>query len=287
MGDIYLGLVILVLLDSLLFGVGLVLGRRVSLQWVNLLAIGAFCGLAGYTFWLWDAVVLARLLPVSNLIVLSNWFPLAAGFLGGLAFAQRDRTQWRRWLPVFSLQAAAFWTVLWPLMGEVPVCGNEWDKTGVCLQTTDKSCSAAAAATLLSMYGIPATEQEMAELCFTRTGTNWMGLYRGLKKKTANTTWDVETFVCSADDLPAFNQPAILSVGLTTRSNVDPVYQTEWGWTPGVRHSVVLLGFLDATQVEIGESANYVGRDRWTTESLRQLFQGQGLRLVQRGEAKK
>ena len=35
------------------------------------------------------------------------------------------------------------------------------------------------------------TEQEMAELCLTRHGTSWQGLYRGLKLKTAGTGWDV------------------------------------------------------------------------------------------------
>lgn len=284
MGDIYLGLLILLVLAACLFQAGRAVGKVVSERGLNLLVTLTFGGLVAYTFGLWDEILLARLLPVTNLIVLGNWFPLAGGFMGGLAFTQPVRTTWRRWLPMCGLETAAFATVLWPLLGQAPVCGNEWDNTGICLQTTEKSCSAAAAATLLTMHGIPATEQEMAELCFTRTGTNWMGLYRGLRKKTANTAWDVEPFACSAEDLLAFDQPAILCVGLSKNSHVDPAYQTEWGWTPGVRHSVVLLGFLDSQQAEIGEPANHVGRDRWTIETLRQLFQGQGLRLVRRDD---
>jgi hypothetical protein len=55
-----------------------------------------------------------------------------------------------------------------PLLGNVPKCGEHWDRLGTCLQTTRYTCSPAAAATLLRKYDIDATEQEMAELCLTR-----------------------------------------------------------------------------------------------------------------------
>src|SRR5260221_7046371 len=44
--------------------------------------------------------------------------------------------------------------------------------------------------TTLFRSGISATEQEMADLCITRRGTYWQGLYRGLKLKTAGTLWE-------------------------------------------------------------------------------------------------
>ncbi|HLQ45434.1 MAG TPA: hypothetical protein VK137_11935, partial [Planctomycetaceae bacterium] len=221
MGDIYLGLLILAVVDAALFVLGRAVARRVSPRRGNLCACLTFAALIAYFAWLWDQVVLSRLLPFSNLIVLGNWFPLAAGFLGGVASGRSASATWRRWLSVAGLQVAAVAAVLAPLFGTAPKCGNQWDSTGICCQTTDQTCSAASAGTLLKMHGINATEQEMADLCLTRHGTNWMGLYRGLKKKTAGTAWDVEMLVCSADELRLLNPPIILSVGLPRDAKPD------------------------------------------------------------------
>ena len=181
---------------------------------------------------------------------------------------------------VAILQMVAMVVVLFPLSGSAPQCGNLW-RDGVCLQTTRSTCSAASAATLLELHGIHATEQEMAELCLTRRGTNWMGLYRGLKKKTAGTDWDVEVFTGTADDLRLLNTPAILSVGLAQDSQADSIYQTELGWRPGMRHSVVLFGFV-TDLVDIGEPTPDAGRERWTGSDLQAVYLGQGMRLVSR-----
>lgn len=280
MGDLYLGLLILAVLSAATFGVGRAIGRRVSPRTCNGLSFVAVASLAGYIGFLWDQTALVRWLPFSNLIVLGNWFPLEAGFLGGLASTQRSLPVWRRGLTVVGLQLAGVVVVLFPLMGVAPRCGDVWSD-GICLQTTKQTCSAASAATLLRMHGIDATEQEMAELCLTRSGTNWMGLYRGLKKKTAGTEWEVEVFTGSTDDLRLLKAPAILSVGLEREAQVDPLYQTELGWRPGLRHSVVLLGFV-TDLVEIGEPTPDVGRERWTQQDLQALYLGQGIKLVRR-----
>jgi hypothetical protein len=132
------------------------------------------------------------------------------------------------------------------------------------------------------MHGIEATEQEMAELCLTRHGTNWMGLYRGLKNKTAGTAWDVEVSTCSAMELQALNQPAILSVGLPSAGNLDRSTQAEFGWTPGVRHSIVLLSFTRDDLVDIVEPTAGVGRERWTVANLHEFYLNQCVRLVRR-----
>ena len=280
MGDIYLGLVILAVFSAITFGAGRAIGRRVSRRAANQLSVLAVIGLILYIAFLWDQPALVRVLPVSNLIVLGNWFPLAAGFLGGLAATQSMLPVWRRGLTVAVLQLVAMVVVLAPLSGSPPQCGNAW-REGVCLQTTKSTCSAASAATLLELHGIHATEQEMAELCLTRRGTNWMGLYRGLKKKTAGTDWDVEVFTGTADELRMLNTTAILSVGLAQDAQADSFYQTELGWRPGVRHSVVLFGFV-TDLVDIGEPTLDAGRERWTGNDLQEVYLGQGMRLVRR-----
>lgn len=279
MGDIYLGLLILAFFAIVAFGIGRAIGRRVSSRAANWLCLLTVVGLVAYIGCVWDKTTLVKWLPYSNLIVLGNWFPLEAGFLGGLASTQVGMAAWRRGLTIVVLQLAGIVVVLFPLLGESPRCGNAW-LDNVCLQTTRQTCSAASAATLLKLHGIHATEQEMADLCLTRRGTNWMGLYRGLKRKTSGTEWDVEVFTGSADNLRAVG-PAILSVGLASNAQVDRLYQAEFGWRPGMRHSVVLLGFV-TDLVEIGEPTPDVGRERWTSRDLQDLYLGQGMRLVRR-----
>lgn len=282
MGDIYLGLLILAVLSTATFGAGRAIGRRVSSRAANGLSLLTVITLVVYIACVWDKTLLVGLLPFSNLIVLGNWFPLEAGFLGGLASTQFAMPAWRRGLTVVVLQLAGVVVVLFPFVGVAPHCGDVWSE-GICLQTTKQTCSAASAATLLKLHGINATEQEMAELCLTRRGTNWMGLYRGLKKKTVGTEWDVEVFTGSADELRSLNSPAILSVGLAHEAQADRFYQTELGWRPGMRHSVVLLGFV-TDLIEIGEPTPDVGRERWTSSDLQELYLGQGMRLVRRAK---
>lgn len=282
MGDIYLGLLILAVLSTATFGAGRAIGRRVSSRAANGLSLLTVFTLVVYIACVWDKPLLVDLLPFSNLIVLGNWFPLEASFLGGLASTQFAMPAWRRGMTVIGLQLAGVIVVLFPFLGDAPRCGDAWSE-GICQQTTKQTCSAASAATLLKLHGIEATEQEMAELCLTRRGTNWMGLYRGLKMKTFGTEWDVEVFTGSPDQLRLLHSPAILSVGLTRDATGDRFYQTELGWRPGLRHSVVLLGFV-TDLVEIGEPTPDAGRERWTKGDLRELYLGQGMRLVRRAQ---
>jgi len=59
------------------------------------------------------------------------------------------------------------------------------DEKGVVRQTTDYTCGAAAAATVLTQMGVRATEREMAELCGTNafTGTDEFGVAKGLRAR--------------------------------------------------------------------------------------------------------
>lgn len=282
MGDIYLGLLLLAVLDAALFAVGRAIGLHVSQRVSNIVATLLMVALITYATCLWDQIVLAWLLPFSNLVVIGNWYLPVAGFLGGLVSTQVSVGNGRRWLSVSGLQCAALVTAISPLLGNTPHCGNQWDGSGVCFQTTHQTCSAASAATLLKMHGIDATEQEMAELCLTRNGTSWMGLYRGLKKKTASTDWDVEISARSANELQALRQPAILSVGLPSADHLDLRTQAEFGWTPGVRHSIVLIGFTNDDLVDIAEPTAGVGRERWSVSNLHEFYLGQCVRLVRR-----
>jgi hypothetical protein len=183
---------------------------------------------------------------------------------------------------VVSLQALGWLTVFRPLWGVAPRCRDRWDGN-FCVQTTDLTCTAACAATLLNAHGIRATEQEMAELCLTREGTQWQGLYRGLKLKTARTPWDVEVVLGGLDHLRALDHgPAILAAGVPRGAAVARIYTERYGWTPGEWHSVLFFGFRHQGLVAMGDPTPDIGRENWTEEDLRVLWRGRGMRLIPR-----
>lgn len=168
-----------------------------------------------------------------------------------------------------------------PLLGRPPACGDRWDQQGICRQTTPYTCTPACAATVLKMHGIPATEQELAELCLTRRGTTWQGLYRGLKRKTANAPYEVEVFTGSADSLRRLTPDClVLTVGLPRGADVDPIYEQQYSWTRGTMHTVLLFDFAANDRVDMADPD--VGKEQWTVEDLRVLYRGRALRLRRR-----
>ena len=153
-----------------------------------------------------------------------------------------------------------------------------------CLQTNSATCTPACAATLLRIHDITSTEGEMARLCLTGPlGTNWTGLYHGLKVKTRDTGLEVRVFFGSAKDLldnpPG---PVILSVGLPFDTPPDSYYRTKWPWTPGVEHSVILLGTTNTGMLQIIDPDPSIKFELWHPRDLEVLWRGQGMSLVDR-----
>lgn len=94
--------------------------------------------------------------------------------------------------------------------GLVGVAGPD----GICRQTSEYSCGAAAAATLLARLGVPADEREMAALCRTnaRTGTDEISLCRGLRRKLEGSGRTVRLVRASFQDLRGLRAPAAVPV---------------------------------------------------------------------------
>jgi hypothetical protein len=109
-----------------------------------------------------------------------------------------------------------------------------------------------------------------------------MGLYRGLKLKTHGTQWDVEVLTSSADQLLKMGTtPMILSVGLPARESQEMHnMMTEWGWQPGVGHSVVLMP--NGPRLIVADPTPAVVKERWSRADLRHLYRGTAMRLVKR-----
>ncbi len=239
-----------------------------------------------YLTCLWGQPRLTKLLPFSSLVVLGNWFPFAAAFLAGITWTHGYGSNRRRVLFGTACFSIALYSTVEPLLGQPPHCIDHWSDDGHCLQSTLQTCSAAAAATLLKKYDIETTEAEMARLCLTRgfdgvmqEGTNWLGLYRGLKLKTAAHQLEVEVFDESVDDfVRQFKAPTIAFVGIPRDGRVPASFSEESGWMPGVRHSVVIVEVLPNSQLIVADPAAEE-LEYWTHDELRYLWLGRGVRL--------
>jgi hypothetical protein len=276
MADIWVGLAIMTLLDVALAALALKLrvGRRALLA----LAAGTVVAIILFVIFLFDNLRLALLLPFSNLVVVGNWMPPLACFLAGLAWRLTPRPAWRRRLIVIALVGICFWKSYGWFLEAPPETEDNWDE-GVCLQTSQYTCSAASAATILRYCGVRTSETEMARLCLTRRwGTSSWGLYRGMKLKACNTSCRVQVFTGPLDSLLNSPDLALLICGLPRgQLPPDPRYVTEWGWTPGVLHGVC---YLRAEQYGAYLMADpEVGLDFWSREDLEVLWTGLGIRI--------
>lgn len=286
MQDLYLALVIMGVISFICCVLTLRLTRNLSTARCDALALLTVGLLAAHIFWMRDAVWWTQWFPYSSLVVLSNWVAPGASILSALAWRRLEGTTGRiRRVTAFSLLTlVAGYATVSPLMGHTAEQMSQtghWEQ-GVCLQSTNFTCSPAAAATLLNHYGIATSEKEMAGLCLTREGTTWQGLYRGLKLKTEHTPYDVEVFDRKTlSDLERLSaEPLLLCVELKRAAVANPYYTRELGWIPGQPHSVVLFGFKNPQLLDVGDPTH--GRERWSTEDMQTLWHGQGLRLVRR-----
>ena len=283
MADIYFGLAAVAMVSVGAFWIArhaaLAGGKAVS----TTLAFVGTVGMFYFTRSFWHNVDLARILPYSNLIVIGNWASVVTAFLAGLVWHSVEGGRVRRGVLVAALGVVGLIAIVAPIAGTSPRCGNSWTWQGYCIQTTRYTCSAASAATLLRLHGIETTEQEMADLCFTRKGTTWPGLFRGLKRKTSGTPWDVEVVSGDLNDLRNLaSSPIILTVGLQNSNAIDAAERGPQGWIPGVNHSVVLLEFIETDYVVIADPTPGIGRELWHISDLERVWQNVGMRLVER-----
>jgi hypothetical protein len=146
------------------------------------------------------------------------------------------------------------------------------------MQTSWATCSPAAAATLLRAEGLATTEAEMIPLCLTDSaGTPTLGLYRGVKLVAEQNGQAVEILDSTVDELLADGDwPVLLAVKLPFGVD-DRRYADQWGWIPGMGHSVVAMGRTADGRVIIGDPS--VGLEAWSEDDLRVLWHGDGMRV--------
>jgi hypothetical protein len=151
------------------------------------------------------------------------------------------------------------------------------------MQTSWATCSPAAAATLLRAEGMATSEAEMIPLCLTDSaGTPTLGLYRGVKLMADRHGQVVEILNGTVDELlDDGDWPVLLAVKLPFGVD-DRRYADQWGWIPGMGHSVVAMGRTSDGRVIIGDPS--VGLEAWSETDLRVLWHGDGLRVKSRSE---
>lgn len=179
------------------------------------------------------------------------------------------------------LLGGALWSYSWMFL-PLPDLHGRVDKTGFLEQTSDDSCSAAAAAMLLYKYQIAATEMEMAQLCVTRQGqgTPPSGLFRGLAIKAAAKGLRPQLVMLKPDEFSKLGKPAIIAVGLRP-GTPEKIAQrmAEYGWRPGVRHAVAILGAAkDGSWIDVADPT--FGRERWPIGDMEYIWDDRAVVLV-------
>lgn len=247
---------------------------RVAVQMLGLLTLGA------YLLLLWDRPILARLFPHANLIVLSNWLPMWGCFFVG-CYVATENVHWMRRMLLSGLTLClCIYSCIAPLLGETPDCSIQSRPGALVSQSTPYTCSAACAASLLRLHGVSATESELANLCLTREGTHWQGLYRGLMIKTELTEWTVEVEPFDPQTLQQKTSlPAIMCV------NIDPSQfdgNVDHGFKAEVGHSVLYLGPAGSRTISVFDPAPDFGLESWGDRIMETITSGVLVRLVPR-----
>jgi hypothetical protein len=229
---------------------------------------------------LWDKPLLTVLIPFPSAIILGNWLPVLGALILGICIATRQISLVRRIVLAVCLCVIGGYSLIRPLLGEVPICSASDPNRILNFQTTDQTCSAACAAGLLRLHGIDATEGEMAELCLTRKGTHWLGVFRGLKLKTAGTEWDVVVEEVSRDDL--LRRTDLEGVLALTFTRESARYSEESGFGTDMGHTVLSMGTDFRNTLTVFDPSPDFGFESWNSRILADVSKGILLRLVSR-----
>jgi hypothetical protein len=231
----------------------------------------------------WGFAVMRRTTP--DLPYLTNLSLEGAMALLGLLWQKARENNAGKRAVVLSLPllAGVLWSYAWYFAPVPSGLTGQADASGYCRQSSEESCSAAAAVMLLHHKGIATTEAEMASLCLTRSrwGTPTLGLCRGLLLKSALYGLQTRLIHTTPEQLSHLGSPCIISVGLSQTASQEVVEKmSEFGWEPGRYHAVVVLsGDAGGQWFDVADPS--YGREKWPAEHLKALWNGTALILDQ------
>ncbi|QDT11665.1 peptidase C39 [Planctomycetes bacterium K23_9] len=256
--------------------------RQPQMLWIALSLTFTFVLLAytaGQLYW-------ARWIFDSAVIVWSNLSPLFAAIAAGICWRLEDTPRWRRLFMALSLASLSVASAFWPFLNlglrPQPNGGDTWNGP-VAMQTSWATCSPAAAATFLTAAEMPIAERDMIPRCLTdASGTPTLGLYRGVKLVAQQNGRDVKVGDFELDQLLSgqVKFPVLLMVRLPLSGVDDPRYAAEWGWIPGMGHSVVALGQTENGGLAIADPAK--GMEAWSKADMKVLWHGDAIQLTDR-----
>ena len=282
MVDLYLSLGIMISLCGLTAFAGASLQKRAGRVIVFCIEVVICLVTAAYLQYLWDRPLLSRLLPFSSTVILGNWLPVVGSFFLGVFLKTERITQLRRIVLASVMIGISGYSLAKPMLGQPPECVPSFNNRTLDFQTTNQTCSAACAASLLRMHGISATEDELARICLTRRGTHWLGVYRGLKLKTANTNWDVVAEDVNPKDLFS-SRPNLGVLAMSFQApGEDQVVDPEWGFESDIGHAVLVLQSRSSKSIDVFDPSPEYGHETWSEEVLASVKQSILLRLVPR-----
>ena len=228
--------------------------------------------MAGKLFWV-------NAIPGSAVLYWSNTMPLIAAFLAGIASSSTSIHRFRRPVAVatFMLIAAGYLLIpiVRPALAPIRADQNSSWQDNVCLQSHESTCGPAAAATLLKLNGIPATESQMIELCLTSSyGTEPLGLYRGLSVANGDSS---KVQLASRNPNRWIGEQQLPNVSLVrfdgprTTRNVSRFFGAR-----GEGHAIVVLGRTDEGWM-IADPA--IGKVCWSDHEFNRRFTGDAIYL--------
>jgi len=280
MTDLYLSVVFMLGLCLAAIASGAHVARRYRGRILLIVQCATALAIFAYFRCFWERPLLVHVIPLPSIIVLGNWLPLIGCFCVGMCVGTPTVLLWRRTALCGITCGLAAWSLISPIPGDPPLCLPLKPGRALQFQTSDISCSPAAAASLLRLHGIPASETEMSRLCLTRDGgTRWLGVYRGLVLKTQGTGWKVE-----AEDLQKVLAesgpgavPGVLALSFVSNRETQTLAA---GFQQNAGHSVVLLEYTSDGALSVFDPSPEFGFERWRSGFLRDIRRGILLRLV-------
>ena len=261
-------------------------GWRVARQWswAGTLGLNAIVltSLLVFVFRLHGTWHMARVVPFSGAVILANWIPIGGAYFAGVTLGQAKSPLWRRGSLAGLIGLLSVYSIVCCFQGKLPLEPPAGSRTIWSQQERRSSCGPCCAALLLRHHGIDATEKEMLRLCLTsHRGCPALGLYRGLKLKTAGTDWDVEVVSCTVEELMDMRGPLLLHIAIRPMMRMDSKSVRMERKT--YQHAVLLMGVSDCGRAEIVDPA--VMKDWFCyrrADELREEWLGEALRLAPR-----
>ncbi|HBE66729.1 MAG TPA: hypothetical protein DDW52_01140 [Planctomycetaceae bacterium] len=304
--DLVLAASVLVVIGGSLFRIGEIAGKRFGAKRPGTIQALAAVGILVPVYVAWNHgsdFRWATLLPHGGVLLLSNSFAVLMIGSGGLLLgANRSsrhfgvqqqpndglqdslRSQVLSWTLCLAASCFLAFVVLRPALYPIDVAKRSNWQDGICIQSHDASCAAAATATLLSHYRITVDEAQMARFCFTSdNGTLALGTFRGLYAASRGHPVKPRAFLsrqASVETLSA-RLPWLAHVQLDQRESRPPEPISLYGalseFGPDEGHCVVVLENLPDDRWLVADPA--VGKVIWPDSYLRSVWNGEGVYL--------